>query len=330
MSFLKSIAKASSVITLALTVFNPGSALAAPFPDRPVRIVVPVPPGGPMDAITRALASKLGETWKQQVVADNRPGGNEIIGAVNVAKSPADGYTLMLASDSTLSLNPQLYSKLPYDATKDFTPIGRVAVSHMALVVPASLGVKTLPEFVALAKASPGKIAYGSTGLGNITHLSMEWLAQLAGIKMLNAPYKGLAPVITGLLGNEVQAAFGSVSVLAPYIESGKLVALAISGPKRADTLPHVQTFKEAGYPNFEASYYMAILAPGNLPVEIRDKLAVDIRHAVSDAEFQKKYMRPFALDAVSETPQQFTKFLEDERALVKTKVKLSGVKLDY
>ena len=329
MLFFKTSTQVRRAVTLALTVFALGAVTAAPFPDHPVRIVVPVPAGGPMDAITRALASKLSDTWKQQVVADNRPGGNEIIGAINVAKSPPDGYTLMLASDSTLSLNPQLYTKLPYDPTREFTPIGRVAVSHMVLVVPASLGVKTLPEFVALAKASPGKIAYGSTGLGNITHLSMEWFAQQSGIKMLNAPYKGLAPVITGLMGNEVQAAFGSVSVLAPYIDSGKLVALAISGSKRATTLPNVQTFKESGYPNFEASYYMAILAPGNLPQDIRDKVAADVRQAVTDVEFQKKYMGPFALEAVSETPQQFSDYLKTEGALVETKVKLSGVKLD-
>ena len=305
------------------------NALATTFPDRPVRIVVPVPAGGPMDAITRALATKLGDAWKQQVVADNKPGGNEIIGAVSVAKSASDGYTLMLASDSTLSLNPQLYSKLPYDPVKEFTPIGRVAVSHMALVVPASLGVKSLSEFTSYVKANPGKVAYGSTGLGNITHLSMEWFAQQAGIQMLNAPYKGLAPVITGMLGNEVQAAFGSVSVLAPYVESGKFVALAISGPKRAEALPNVPTFKESGFPNFEASYYMAILAPGNLPSDVKAKISADMKSVVADREFQKKFMSPFALDAISETPEQFSAYLRQERAVVEKKVKLSGVKLD-
>ncbi len=317
----------AGLLLLMVLVIGPNAAAA--FPDRPVRIVVPVPAGGPMDAITRALATKLSDTWKQQVVADNRPGGNEIIGAVSVAKSPSDGYTLMLASDSTLSLNPQLYNKLPYDPLREFTPIGRVAVSHMALVVPASLGVKTLPEFIAYAKANPGKVAYGSTGLGNITHLSMEWFAQQAGIQLLNAPYKGLAPVITGMLGNEVQAAFGSVSVLAPYVESGKLVALAISGSRRADALPNVPTFKDSGFPTFEASYYMAILAPGNLPPDIKAKIAADVRAIVADSEFQKKYMGPFALDAISETPEQFSVYLRQERATVERKVKLSGVKLD-
>jgi tripartite-type tricarboxylate transporter receptor subunit TctC len=304
-------------------------ALAAEFPDHPVRIVVPVPAGGPMDAIARALATQLGDTWKQSVISENRAGANEIIGAVAVAKSPGDGHTLMLASDSTLSLNPQLYNKLPYDPVKEFTPIGRVAVSHMALVVPASLGVKTLGEFIAHAKAHPGKIAYGSTGLGNITHLSMEWFAQQAGIKLLNVPFKGLAPVITGMLGNEVQAAFGSVSVLAPYIESGKMVALAISGSRRADVLPNVQTFRESGFPNFEASYYMAILAPGNLSPDIRNKISKDIQAITADKAFRKKYMDPFALDPVTETPEQFISHLRQERTVVENKVKLSGVKLD-
>lgn len=306
-----------------------GPALAADFPARPVRIVVPVPAGGPMDAITRALAARLSATWKQQVVSDNRPGGNEIIAATHVATSPSDGHTLMLASNSTLSLNPLLYTKLPYDPINGFTPVGRVAVSHMALVVPPSLGTKTLDEFIAHAKAQPGMLAYGSTGLGNITHLSMEWFAQQAGIQALHAPYQGLAPVITGLLGNQVQAAFGAVSVLAPYIDSGKLVALAVSGPHRAKALANVPTFKESGFPDFEASFYMAILAPGNLSPALKNKISEDIRGITADSEFQQRNMAPSAFDAITETPEQFTRYLQEERAGVENKVKLSGVRLN-
>ncbi|MDO8768253.1 MAG: tripartite tricarboxylate transporter substrate binding protein [Burkholderiaceae bacterium] len=282
-----------------------------------------------MDTITRAMATKLGDLWKQPVTVDNRPGGNEIIGALAVAKAPNDGYTLILVSDATLSLNPLLYTKLPYDPVKEFTPIGRVAVSNMAFVVPASMPVKTFQEFVAYAKANPGKVPYASTGLGNSTHLAMEWLAHEANVNMLHVPYKGLAPIITDLMGSQVQAAFGSVSVLAPYVETGKLKALAISGPKRAAAMPNVPTFKELGYPDFEASYYMAILAPGGLAQDIRNKISTDIRAVTADPAFRKTYMDAFALDAVNESPEQFSAFLRQERAIVEKKVKLSGVKLD-
>ncbi len=304
-------------------------ALASDFPARPVRIVVPVPAGGPMDAMARALATELATTWKQQVVVDNRPGGNEIIAANHVANATADGHTLMLASDSTLSLNPQLYTKLSYDPVNGFTPIGRVAVSHMVLVVPPSLGVQTLEAFIQHAKAHRGELAYGSTGLGNITHLSMEWLAQQAGIQVLNAPYQGLAPVITALLGNQVQAAFGAVSILAPYIDNGKLVALAVSGPQRAQALPRVPTFLESGFADFEASFYMAILAPGKLPAQVTDKISQDIRTITARGDFQQQHMAPYALNAVSETPAQFKHYLQQERAVVRNKVRLSGVKLN-
>ncbi|WP_312409476.1 tripartite tricarboxylate transporter substrate binding protein [Comamonas sp.] len=305
------------------------SARASDFPARPVRIVVPVPAGGPMDAMARALATELATTWKQQVVVDNRPGGNEIIAANLVANAPGDGHTLMLASDSTLSLNPQLYTKLPYDHVHGFTPIGRVAVSHMVLVVPPSLGLQTLDAFIQHAKAHRRELAYGSTGLGNITHLSMEWLSQQAGIQILNAPFQGLAPIITALLGNQVQATFGAVSVLAPYIDSGKLVALAVSGPNRAQALPRVPTFQESGFADFEASFYMAILAPGKLPAQVTDRISQDIQAITARADFQQQHMAPYALNVVSETPAQFKHYLQQERAVVQNKVRLSGVKLN-
>ncbi len=309
--------------------FGQGVSAQAAYPARSVKIVVPVPAGGPMDAIARALAMQLEARWKQPVVVDNRPGANEIIGATLVAKAPADGYTLMLASDSTLSLNPVLYSKLPYDAQKDFTPLQRVAVSQMAFVVPGNMPVDSFASFVAYAKARPGKVPYASTGLGNITHLSMEWLMHQAQISMLHVPYKGLSPVIVGLMGDEVQATFGSVSILAPYVESGKLKALAISGAHRAKALPDVPTFKELGYPDFEASYYMAMLAPGGLAPALRQKIAADIRAVTADAEFSRKYMDAYALDPVSETPEQFLSYLRQARPLVEQKVKLSDVKLN-
>ncbi len=310
--------------------FAPGLSVAQDsFPNKPVRLLVPFAPGGPIDALARALAAKLGESWKQQVIVDNRPGANEIVAAQALAKAPGDGYTLMLSGDATLSLNPQLYNKLPYDTAKEIAPIGRVAVSHMALVVPAGFPAKTFPEFVAMAKATPGKIAYGSAGPGNAMHLSMEWLSQQTSTQLIHVPYKGLAPVLVGMMGNEVQAAFGSVSVLVPYIEGGKLRALGMSGPKRATALPQVPTFAELGYPEFEASYYIAVSAPGTMPAALRSRIARDINAVTGVPAFQKANLDTFALDPVSETPEQFAAFLQKEKPIVERKVKLSGVKLD-
>ncbi|EWS65397.1 Argininosuccinate lyase [Hydrogenophaga sp. T4] len=216
-----------------LSVFSTGSH-AQSFPTKPVRIVVPYAAGGPVDTLARALGMKLGEIWKQPVIVDNKPGANEVIGATTVAKSDPDGHTLILATDPTLSLNPFLFKKLSYDAFKDLAPITRVAVSNMAFVVPANTTANSMKDFVAYAKANPGKVSYGSSGIGNGTHLAMAAFSKDNNVEMVHVPYKGLAPTLQDMMAGNIQAAVGAVSVIAPFATTGKLKVLGISGPKRA------------------------------------------------------------------------------------------------
>lgn len=302
---------------------------ATPYPVKPVRLVVPYAAGGPVDSLARALAGQLSSTWGQQVIVDNRAGANEIVGATNVAKSPADGYTLMLATDPTLSLNPYLFKKLSYDPLKELIPVMRVAVSNMALVVPNTLPVNNIKEFVAYAKANPGKVAYGSSGIGNGTHLAVAQFARDNGLDMVHVPYKGLAPTLQDMLGGNVQAAVGAVSVIAPFSADGKLKVLGVSGPKRASSLPNVPTFTEAGYPKFEASFYFGIVAPAGLDPEIRNKIAADVKKIASQSDFRAANLDKFALDSVLDTPAEFEAFLVKDRAAAQAKITASGAQLD-
>lgn len=307
----------------------PFASAATAYPTKPVRLVVPYAAGGPVDSLARALAVSLSSAWGQQVIVDNRPGANEIIGATNVAKAPADGYTLMLATDPSLSLNPYLFKKLSYDPIKELIPVTRVAVSNMALVVPNTLPVNNLKEFVAYAKANPGKLSYGSSGVGNGTHLSVAQFARDNQLEMTHVPYKGLAPTLQDMLGGNIQAAVGAVSVIAPFSQDGKLKVLGVSGPRRASSLPNVPTFTEAGYPKFEASFYFGIVAPAGIDPEIRAKVAADVKKIASQADFRATNLDKFALDSVLDTPAEFEAFLAKDRAAAQVKITASGAQLD-
>lgn len=307
----------------------PATSHAQTYPTKPVRVVVPYAAGGPVDALARALAAKLSVMWDQQVIVDNKPGGNEVIAAQQVARSPGDGYTLMLATDPTMSLNPYLFQKLPYSPQKDLTPITRVAVSNMALVVPATLPAGNLKEFVAYVRANPDKLSYGSSGIGNGTHLAMEWFAKENQLSMVHVPYKGLAPALQDMLGGNIQATVGALSVVTPFVEGGKVKVLAISGNKRAASLPNVPTFAQAGYPWMEASFYYGLIAPAALPSDIKEKIAADVRKVISDDQFRKTNLDGFALDPVADSPQEFAHFLVKDRELAAKKVQLSGARLD-
>lgn len=302
---------------------------ATPYPVKPVRIVVPYAAGGPVDSLARALAASLSTLWGQQVVVDNRPGANEIIGATNVAKSPADGYTLMLATDPTLSLNPFLFKKLSYDPLKELVPVTRLAVSNMALVVPANLPVNTLKDFVSYVKSQPDKISYGSSGIGNGTHLAVAWFAKENLLQMTHVPYKGLAPTLQDMLGGNIQAAVGAVSVIAPFVQEGKLKVLGVSGPRRASILPNVPTFTEAGFPRFEANFYFGVVAPAGIDPEIRAKVASDIKKIVSQPQFRAANLERFALDSILDTPEEFDAFLVKDRQAAQSKITASGAQLD-
>ncbi|MDB5850354.1 MAG: tripartite tricarboxylate transporter substrate binding protein [Rhodoferax sp.] len=305
------------------------AAQAQPYPAKPVRIVVPLSPGGPVDVIARALGARLTEVWGQGVRIDNRPGVNEVVGAENVATSRGDGYTLFLATDPSISQNQFLYSKLPYDPINAFAPISRIATANMALFVPASLPVNNLKEFVDYAKARPGAVPYGSTGIGNATHLSMAWLENRTGMTLIHVPYKGLAPVIQDMLAGQVQAAFGALSVVEPYIKSGKLKALVISGAQRPKLLPTVPTLVESGFENIDANFTIGLFAPRGTPREIVNKVAADVQRILREPAFREKYIDGFAFDLVASTPDEFAAYIVTDRVRQEQRIKISGAKLD-
>ncbi|MBP0632895.1 tripartite tricarboxylate transporter substrate binding protein [Cupriavidus sp. AcVe19-1a] len=282
-----------------------------------------------MDNLARALSAQLSQVWGQPVVVDNRPGGNEVIGAAAVAKAPGDGYTLLLATDAAATLNLYVFRKLPYDPVKELAPITRVAMANMAIAVSNTLPVTDLRSFVAYVKAHPGQVSYGSAGVGNGTHLSLAWFAKESGIEMVHVPYKGLAPALQDVMAGTIQLTIGAGSVVGPFAHTGKVRALAISGKRRASILPNVPTFAEAGFPKFDASFPFSLLAPGSTPEPLRQKIYADVKKVVMTDQFRSENLEKYALDPVLDSPQEFAKALVKDRALAAEKVKASGAQLE-
>lgn len=254
------------------------AALALPafgdaYPDHAIKLVVPFPAGGPTDIVARPFAQQLMTVLKQSVVVDNRGGAGGSIGADVVAKAPADGYTLLMGTVGTNAINGALYKHLSYDPVKDFTPIALIASSPVALVVNAQSDIKSVADFIAKARANPGKIPFGSAGNGTPGHLTGEMFSTAAGVKLQHIPYKGSAPAITDLLGNQIPVMFDPLQSVIPHVRSGKLRALAVSGTSRSSVLPDVPTFAEAGLQGLESRAWWAVFAPANLPADVTAKL---------------------------------------------------------
>ena len=305
------------------------SGVAQPYPNKPVRIVVPYTAGGPADVLVRGLGQRLSEKWGQQVVVDNRPGANEIVAAEHVAKQPADGYTFLLASDAVYSLNGYLYSKLPYDPVKDFTPVTKLVTANLLLVTRPDFPANSVKEFIEYARRNPGKLSYGSVGAGGVNHLAMSWFNNLNGLQMEHVPYKGLVQGLQDIVTGRLDAMFAVIGGALPFIQSNKLKTLAVSGKSRTGVIPNVPTFAEVGYPAFDASFYFAVAAPAGTPREIVSKFATDAAQIVTSAEFKEKYLTNLGFEAVGDTPEQFAAFLVNDRKVAAEKVKVSGAKLD-
>jgi tripartite-type tricarboxylate transporter receptor subunit TctC len=305
------------------------AALAQAYPAKPVKIVVPYTAGGPADVLVRALGQKLTDAWGQQVVVENKPGANEIIAADAVAKSAPDGYTLLLASDAVFTLNAYLYSKLPYDAVRDLAPVSRIVNANLVLVARIDFPAKSVADLVAYAKANPGKINYGSVGAGGINHLSMSWFNSLHGLDMQHVPYKGLVQALQDIITGRLDVMFAVIGGALPHLKADKLKAFAVSGRSRLAVMPDVPTFAEAGYPNFDASFYFGLAAPAGTPRDALAKVAAESGRIVQSAEFREKYLATLGFEPYSETPDQFTAFLKGDRELAAEKVKVSGAKLD-
>jgi len=262
----------ASALPVALFCVVAGMAPAQDFPNRPLRLVVPYPPGGATDIIARTLSQKLFEVFGQQVIVDNRPGGGQILGTDIVAKAPPNGYTLLLAS-VTHGINPGLVAKLPYDSVRDFTPVSMVAVSPNVLVINARLPVKSVKELIALAKSHPGQLNYASSGNGSGGHLAMELFRSMTGTVMTHVPYKGAGPALTDLIAGQVQLMFTSPLAALPHVRTGKLRVLGVGSLKRTDAAPELVTIAEAGVPGFDAPLWYAILGPAGVADDIVTKL---------------------------------------------------------
>ena len=295
--------RAALVVSIVLGL-TAGTALAQGYPTKPVRLVVPFPAGGAVDTVARTLGQKLGETWKQQVLVENRAGAGGNIGTDAVAKAPPDGYTILMTTHGH-AISPNLYRKLPYDPVKDFTPVTQLTSSFLLLVANPSLPAASLKELIALAKARPGSLNYGSTGLGAPPHLVTELVKIMAGIDMAHIPYKGDAPLFTALLGGEVQVAFVPPVTGLPHVKGGRLRALAVTSARRSPTLPDVPTVAEAGVPGFEYSGWLAILAPAGTPREIIGKLNGDIVKVVAVPEMRDRFLG-WGYEPVAGAPEAF------------------------
>ncbi len=302
---------------------------AQTFPSKPVKLVVPYPAGGPIDAVARALGDRLSKAWGQPVLVDNRGGGNEIIAGDFTAKSAPDGYTILLGADPTFSGNQYLFKKLPFNTFTDLVPITRVAHVNMGFIVQGSLPVNTLKEFAALVKANPGKYNYGSAGAGGPTHVQFDAFLRQQNVDMTHVAYKGIAPAVQDLLGGQIQAMVAGSSAATPYLASGKMKVLAINGNKRAKALPNVPTFTEAGFPNTEMYFYLGLTGPKGMPKAIIDQIAADTRKVLADPAFVEKTLDAFGFEPVGDTPEMFAEFLKKDRAIAEVKIRAANVSLD-
>lgn len=312
----------------AVCALSSATAHAQSYPSKPIRLVVGFPAGGPADIFGRAIAQKLTEVAGQQVVVDNRAGAGGILATENVAKSPADGYSVYLASSAVLAFYANLYEKLPYDLNRDFVPVTMaVAVPEMLVVHPA-LPVKTTREFVALAKSKPGQLSYGSTGNGNMPNLAFESFKIAAGINVLHVPYKGAAPAVVDLLGGHVQASILDVPVLLPHVQGGKLRALSIATAKRAATLPNVPTMAEAGYPAVNADNWYGVVVASATPKDVVAKLHTLLVTTLNSPDLKQKLGAQGA-NTQSSTPEELAAFMRDETVKWGKVIKTSGIKID-
>ena len=306
----------------------PGLSLAQTFPVKPLRLVVPFPPGGPTDIVARPLAQMLSAALKQQVVVDNRAGAGGSIAADSVAKSPADGYTLLMGTVGTHAVNAALYKKLPYDSIKDFTPLGLAASAPVTVVVGAGSPYATVADLVAAAKRQPGSIAFASAGNGTPGHLTGELFAKAAGVQLKHIPYRGSAPAITDLLGGQIPLMFDPVQSILSQVQGGKLRALAVSSRERSPVLPQVPTLAEAGLQGFEAEAWWAVFGPANLPGPVANLLRSEIERIVRSDAFREK-LGNLGVTPATVMSQPFAEFHRAELTKWGKAVQDSGASID-
>ena len=305
-----------------------GGASAQAYPEKPVKLVVPFPPGGPTDGMARIVGQKLAEAWGQPVVIDNRGGAGGAIAAEGVVKSPPDGYTLFFGTTGTQAINPALYAKLPYDPLKDFAAVGLVATTANVLVVHPSLPVKSVQELVAHAKANPGKLTFGSAGNGSSNHLAGELFNTMAGVQMTHVPYKGSALALNDLLGGQLSMMWDVISTAMPHVQSGKTRALGVTSPKRSAIAPEIPTIAEAGLPGYEVVIWFGVLAPAATPRAIVNKINADLKTILGSSDMRERLSKLGAEPAWT-SPEDFAALERSDIAKWGKVVKASGAKVD-
>ncbi len=302
--------------------------LAQPYPSKPIHLVVPFPPGGPTDIVGRMVAQKLSDGVGQNVVVENRPGAGGTVGSASVAKAAPDGYTLLYGSTSTLAIAPSLYKNLSYDPQKAFAPISLVSSGPIIIAVNEKVPARTLKEFIALAKSSPGKLAYGSGGNGTPPHLAGELFKTVGGVDLLHVPYKGGGPAITDVAAGQVQAIFEGQVALMPHFQSGRVRPLAITGAKRSPALPDVPTATEAGLPKYDANFWSGVVAPAGTPPEVIARLNSALVKALGSAEVRDTLTKQ-GLEPAGNAPREFAEHIRAEAQKWAAVVKASGAKVD-
>ncbi|WPB57344.1 tripartite tricarboxylate transporter substrate binding protein [Xylophilus sp. GOD-11R] len=303
-------------------------ALAQSFPSKPIRVIVPYPPGGTTDIVARLAAQQIGEKLKTQVIVDNRAGANGAIGAVEVARAPADGYTLLMATASTHGINSAVYRNLPYDAVKDFSPVSNVASTPNIIAVHPSVPAKNLQELLALARAQPGKLNFGSTSLGGSPHMSAELLKMMANVDMVHVPYKGAAPMLTDLMGGQVQIGFDNLPSTIGFVKAGKVRAIAVTTPQRWPGAPDIPTVAESGLPGYEVSGWFGLLAPAGTPKAVVDTLQQAVADALKQPEVRQQLL-DLGASPVGSTPDAFARQIAADVQKWRDVVKTTGLKLD-
>ncbi|WP_296560439.1 tripartite tricarboxylate transporter substrate binding protein [Pigmentiphaga sp.] len=303
---------------------------AQDWPKLPVRIVIPYPAGaGAADTLARQLGERLSQKWKQPVIIDNKPGAVEILATTAVAQAKPDGYTLLLSTDAALETNQFLFSKLPYDPSKDLTPITHLVDSPFIYVVKSDSPYRTMPELLAAAKAQPGRISYGSNGIGSNIHITVNWLAQSTGVEFLHVPYKGSVAILQDLLAGRVDFTPLPLAPMAGFVKENRVRVLATSGTSRLRVLPQVATLEELGYKDTDVKIMFALSGPANLPPAIANTIARDVAQVLKEPDFVATSLDPFGLVPVGNSPAEFARFLSVDREKQRVRVKAANVRLD-
>src|SRR5688572_9720778 len=316
-------------LLLALLACFAAAAHAQSWPAKPVRIVVAYPPGGGIDVMSRQIAERLTQAWGQPVLVENKPGANTIVAADAVAKSAPDGYTILMTTDATFSINPHLYSKLPFDAQRDFMPVTMLVLLHQLLVAHPTLPANSLDELIKLAKAKPGAINYASYGSGSQPHLAGEMLKHKAGIDLVHVPYKGISLAVPAVMAGEVQLTFAGIASSMAPLKSGRIKALAIGGAQRSALLPQVPTFTELGYPEVETHAWFGLFLAAGAPKEAVSRIHADTRRILDESDFRQKQLVEKGYEVVGSSPGEFAAYLRKDSESRARAVKISGAKAE-